>query len=48
MDEEPYGNLKYVFSQLTSVPNVYFCASTCGGPWAVLGAYSNTDTQPDS
>ena len=48
MDEEPYGNLKCVFSQLTSVPNVYFCASTFGGPWAVLGACSNTDTQPDS
>lgn len=48
MDEEPYGNLKYVYLMLTSVPNVYFCASTFGGPWAVLGTVSNAYTQLNS
>lgn len=46
MDEEPYGNLKYVIRSsirtlatcLTAVQSVSFCENTFGGPWAVHGA----------
>ena len=48
MDEEPYGNLKYVFLMLILVLNASFCASTFGGPWAVLGTCSNADAQLNS